>query len=288
MIIATIVLSSVSLAQNSSIIGTVDEEATKMLMEKIASKTPKSDSASTIMVNAPGEYPFSFRTLGDEIDFDFVVDGTGDFNAQAVWKGTSSNIAMHLMPINRPEVFIALTPTPGLSPLSLEYRFTEGDLKGTKSYRLVLYNNAKGTANGTISIEYPKNEEGSATPQKETIVHVAGRQIPLTTYENYVGNSLWIEDSIGWVQYMEVPQFASLSLVAYVPKGGQGLIYEMHPSEDIRGNYSANIYDFTPGYSRLIFRSDAIGRHVLSFVVNDQPSNDIVIDVQKGLILGGS
>jgi hypothetical protein len=38
-------------------------------------------------------------------------------------------------------------------------------------------------------------------------------------------------------------------------------------------------YQFNPGYNTMDFNADQVGRHMLYFVVNNQPSNVVVVDV---------
>jgi hypothetical protein len=40
-----------------------------------------------------------------------------------------------------------------------------------------------------------------------------------------------------------------------------------------------NTYQFNPGYNTMNFYADQVGRHTLYFVVNNQPSNVVVVDV---------
>jgi hypothetical protein len=40
-----------------------------------------------------------------------------------------------------------------------------------------------------------------------------------------------------------------------------------------------NTYQFNQGYNTMNFNADKVGRHMLYFVVNNQPSNVVVVDV---------
>jgi hypothetical protein len=44
-------------------------------------------------------------------------------------------------------------------------------------------------------------------------------------------------------------------------------------------NSKYNTYQFNPGYNTMNFNADQVGRHVLLFVVNNQPSNVVIVDV---------
>jgi hypothetical protein len=90
----------------------------------------------------------------------------------------------------------------------------------------------------------------------------------------YTGaNSLWIKGATAWAQYAVVPQGAAVSLFAISPTGGIGSV-----TSD--GQTYSN-YGFYPN-SLLTFYAGTIGRHTLSFAINGQLSNQIVIDVVGG------
>lgn len=103
--------------------------------------------------------------------------------------------------------------------------------------------------------------------------------VPYTQYQSYAtyagGNSLWIQGSSSWTQYAQVPKGSSLTLLAASPTGGNGYLYEIAPD----GRQSKNGFYFYPGNSQIGFYADAIGQHILLFVIGSQVSNAIVIDV---------
>jgi hypothetical protein len=57
--------------------------------------------------------------------------------------------------------------------------------------------------------------------------------------------------------------------------GGNGNLYEIHPD----GKLYKNTFQFYPGYNQIEFYADSIGQHILLFVIGNQVSNSIVIDV---------
>lgn len=123
------------------------------------------------------------------------------------------------------------------------------------------------------------------------VVYVGGSSIPLGTYQTTFGKYFWIEDGMGWSQYASIPQYSSLSLIAYTPMGGQGEIFEMFPGSSgsaFQGVYKGIYYNFLPGYNRIMYRGDVAGRHHLMFTINNEPSNGIIIDVIAGTVLGSS
>lgn len=102
--------------------------------------------------------------------------------------------------------------------------------------------------------------------------------VPYSQYMSNAANSgvysLWIQGATDWSQYAAVPQGATVSLMAVSPAGGSGYLNEMRPDGT---TYNSNFYFFP--YSMFTFYADTIGRHVLSFVINGQVSNTVIIDV---------
>jgi hypothetical protein len=102
--------------------------------------------------------------------------------------------------------------------------------------------------------------------------------VPYSQYQSYPiyaqANSLWIKGATAWTQYAAVPQGATLSLYAISPTEGSGALTFVNSDGQ---TYSHN-YIFYPN-SLLTFYADTIGRHILSFAVNGQSSNQVVIDV---------
>ena len=93
-----------------------------------------------------------------------------------------------------------------------------------------------------------------------------------TTYTE--ANTLWIKGETAWTQYAVVPQGAIVSLFAISPTGGSGLL----AFEDSDGQTYSHNYLFYPS-SIFTFYADTIGRHIISFTINGQASNQVVIDV---------
>ena len=102
--------------------------------------------------------------------------------------------------------------------------------------------------------------------------------VPYSQYRSspaYTGaNSLWIKGATAWTQYAVVPQGATVSLFAISPTGGSGSL-----TSD--GQTYSNNYAFYPN-SLLTFYASTIGQHTLSFAINGQTSNQVVIDVVGG------
>jgi hypothetical protein len=105
--------------------------------------------------------------------------------------------------------------------------------------------------------------------------------VPYSQYRSnpaYTGaNSLWIKGSTAWTQYALVPLGSTLSLLAISPTGGNGLL----TFADSNGQtYNQNYFFYHD--SLLSFYASTIGRHTLSFAINGQSSNQVVIDVAAG------
>jgi len=61
------------------------------------------------------------------------------------------------------------------------------------------------------------------------------------------------------------------------PLEGSAGFYEMIQTNTTSSKY--NTYQFNQGYNTMNFYADQVGRHTLYFVVNNQPSNVVVVDV---------
>lgn len=108
-----------------------------------------------------------------------------------------------------------------------------------------------------------------------------GEQMQPVPYSQYQfdpaftgANSLWIKGATDWTQYAVVPQGATVSLLVISPTGGVGSLNFL----DSDGQTYNHNYFFYPN-SLFTFYADKIGRHMLSFAVNSQSSNHVVIDV---------
>ena len=111
------------------------------------------------------------------------------------------------------------------------------------------------------------------------IVYLGNQQqsMPYSQYQananNAVVPSLWIQESGSWTQYVQVPQGATVTLIAVSPIGASGYI-----SEVLSGaTYNSSFY-FYPN-SMLTFYADTIGQHTLYVNINGQSSNQVTISV---------
>ncbi len=107
-----------------------------------------------------------------------------------------------------------------------------------------------------------------------------GQGLPYSQYASTMTsrtNDLWISGATNWTQYAISPIGASLQLVANVPTGGMGGFYDVVQTDTVNTKYKT--YQFNPGYNTMSYKADQIGRHTLYFVINNQPSNVVIMDV---------
>ena len=114
-----------------------------------------------------------------------------------------------------------------------------------------------------------------------TIVYYgAGVGLPYTQYVSTMPsntNDLWVQGATNWAQYVVTPVGTWIQLVANAPVGGPAGFYEIVQTDTTTVKY--NTYQFNPGYNTMNFNADQVGRHMLYFVVNNQPSNVVIVDV---------
>jgi hypothetical protein len=103
------------------------------------------------------------------------------------------------------------------------------------------------------------------------------------TYSQYASlaparaNDLWFQGAMNWTQYLVCPVGTGLILVANVSAGGTGGFYEIVQNDTTSLKYRT--YQFYQGYNTMDYAADQVGRHMLYFVVNNQPSNVVIADV---------
>ena len=113
-----------------------------------------------------------------------------------------------------------------------------------------------------------------------SVYYGAGVGLPYSQYASIVPsktNDLWIQGTTNWTKYVVSPVVTWLQLVANSPVGGPAGFYEMIQTDTNTSKYST--YQFNQGYNTMNFNADQVGRHMLYFVVNNQPSNVVVVDV---------
>jgi hypothetical protein len=113
-----------------------------------------------------------------------------------------------------------------------------------------------------------------------TVYYGAGIGLPYTQYASTVPsktNDLWVQGATNWTQYVVSPVGTWLQLIAYAPVEGPAGFYEMTQTDTTSSKYKT--YQFSQGYNTMNFKADQVGRHMLYFVVNNQPSNVVIVDV---------
>ncbi len=89
------------------------------------------------------------------------------------------------------------------------------------------------------------------------------------------GNILRIDGPDGWTKHLEVNQGSTTSLVVLAAKEGYGTLYDRYPDGRMHNcSYYFQRCDDLPFYAGVP------GQHVLSYVVNGQESNSVVIEVK--------
>ncbi|MCX6680577.1 MAG: hypothetical protein NTX42_09490 [Methanothrix sp.] len=127
------------------------------------------------------------------------------------------------------------------------------------------------------------------TPVKFDVTHKmpsriyfgSGRDVTYTQYQSAIatarGNELWIQKGLDWSAYAIVPAGTGMQFIAFAPAGGQADYYETVQTDVL--NITSKRVNFYSGYNSMNFRADKVGRHILLFVLNNQPSNSIIVDV---------
>ena len=113
-----------------------------------------------------------------------------------------------------------------------------------------------------------------------TVYYGAGVGLPYTQYASSVPsktNDLWVQGATNWTQYVVSPVGTWLQLVAYAPVEGPAGFYEVTQTGTTSSNYKT--YNFNQGYNTMNYKADKVGRNMLYFVVNSQPSNTVIVDV---------
>jgi hypothetical protein len=113
-----------------------------------------------------------------------------------------------------------------------------------------------------------------------SVYYGAGVGLPYSQYASTVPsktNDLWIQGATNWTQYVVSPVGTWLQLIAYAPVEGPAGFYEVTQTGTTSSKYST--YQFNQGYNTMNFKADQVGRNMLYFVVNSQPSNVVVVDV---------
>lgn len=165
------------------------------------------------------------------------------------------------------------------SNISFYYGFnTSPEMSQAFSFFSEYYINTGTPIVGGIVSTPTRYEIAQATPS--TVYFAGGQQLPYSQYASAVlprGNELWVQGARDWSQYVVAPVGTWLQLVAYSPQGGSAGFYEIIQTGTSSVKYRT--YKLYPSYNRMDFYADQPGRHILLFVVNNQPSNAVIVDV---------
>lgn len=118
------------------------------------------------------------------------------------------------------------------------------------------------------------------TEMPSGVYYGAGIGLPYSQYASMVPsktNELWIKGGTNWTQYVVSPVGTKIQLIADASIGGPAGFYEIVQTDATSSKYK--IYQMNQGYNTMDYYADRVGRHMLYFVVNNQPSNVIIIDV---------
>lgn len=117
----------------------------------------------------------------------------------------------------------------------------------------------------------------NVTEGRPQAVRLAGSDVNYTEYASQRrSNELWVRDNLTWTQYFIAYQGEKIELVAFTPTGGSADLYRIFYSS---GNVSHKGYRLLPGYYIMNLSADELGRTMLIFAVDNQPSNAVMIDV---------
>ena len=140
------------------------------------------------------------------------------------------------------------------------------------------YTTAGTTVTGGIISNPTKFDIAQKTPS--SVYYGAGVGLPYSQYASLLSsktNDLWIQGTTNWTQYAVVPVGTWLQLVANAPVGGAAGFYDVGQTDKTISKYMT--YQFNPRYNTMNYQAAQVGRHMLYFVVNNQPSNVVVVDV---------
>jgi len=141
------------------------------------------------------------------------------------------------------------------------------------------YYTITGTPVGGGIISNPTKFDITQAPPS-SVYYGAGQGLPFSQYISLVPsktNDLWVRGTTNWTQYVVTPAGTWLQLVANAPIGGPVGFYETVQTDKTAQTYKT--YQFDQGYNTMNFYANRIGRHMLYFVGNNQPSNVVVVDV---------
>lgn len=113
--------------------------------------------------------------------------------------------------------------------------------------------------------------------REPSMVILGKTSVPFREYQSCVRSTeLWLESGANWTKYLDVRQGQSLKLMAYTLPGGDGDLYLIDYANSTILHRGCHLH---PGYSSVTLTADKIGRTMVVLMVENQPSNALVIDV---------
>ena len=171
------------------------------------------------------------------------------------------------------------TPVPNLPWYSSDLAFYEQAIPVTTFSPFTEYYTTTGSpVVGGIISNPTKFDITQKVPS--SVFYGAGVGLPFSQYASVVPsktNDLWVQGATNWTQYVVSPIGTWLQLIAYAPVEGPAGFYEMIQTGTTSSKYST--YQFNEGYNTMNYKAGEVGRHMLYFVVNSQPSNTVIVDV---------
>lgn len=112
------------------------------------------------------------------------------------------------------------------------------------------------------------------------VYYGAGHELSYSQYVSimpFETNDLWIRGAANWTRYFVASVGTKLRLIANVSGGGIASFYELIQTDQII--LKNKTYSFYEGYNSMDFVADQVGKYMLYFVANNQPSNVVIVDV---------
>jgi hypothetical protein len=129
----------------------------------------------------------------------------------------------------------------------------------------------------SVNVSIPDLSNLNISGKEPSAVILGEVKIPYQEYQSRVRSiELWLESGANWTQYLEVHKGDSLELLAYTPSMGNGDLYLVNYANS---SISHRGYHLQPGYYDAILRLEKVGRMMLILMVENQPSNALIIDV---------
>jgi hypothetical protein len=112
------------------------------------------------------------------------------------------------------------------------------------------------------------------------VYYGAGHELPFFQYVSimpFETNDLWIRGATNWTRHFITSVGTKLRLIANVSGGGIATFYELIQTDQIiLKNKTYSLYE---GYNSMDFVADQVGKHMIYFVADNQPSNVVIVDV---------